>query len=105
MYQQKFIESGVRALSAESADKAFSILEKENISLILLDILIPKQNGIQILRKLRENPDTKDIKVLAFSNLDDPNVKKQANLYNVIDYLIKTDYTPKQILAKVKKCL
>ena len=105
MYEQKLSENNINTFSAESADNAFAILEKENIDLVLLDILLPKQNGIQILKKIRENPKIKNVKVIAFSNLDDPNIKRQAKTYNVIDYLIKTDFTPKEIMQRIKQYL
>jgi DNA-binding NarL/FixJ family response regulator len=68
----------------------------------VLDILLPRENGIFFLEKLREIPETAMLPVLAFSNYDDPATKQRAIDLGVLDYLLKTDYTPKDIIRKIK---
>jgi len=104
MYVQKFKENGFEVKSVETEKETFKVLETFLPDLILLDILLPEKDGVQILKKLKQG-ETKNIKVLAFSNLDDPHVKKEVKKYKAEGYLIKTDFTPKEIVEKVKKYL
>ena len=102
MYRDKFILAGFEIILAVSAEEGHEFLLKEKPDLILLDILLPRENGITFLTKLRKNPETSLIPVIAFSNFDDPLTKKEALDLGAKDYLIKTAYTPEQIIKKVK---
>jgi len=107
MYEQKFSQSGLKIVSAEDGEQGFVVAKNEKPNLILLDMLMPKQGGLDFLRKLRANPDKQLAKttVIAFSNLDEPNTKKEAAKLNVAEYIIKTNFTPKQVVRKVEKYL
>ena len=80
----------------------FAVAKQEKPDLVILDILLPKGNGISFLKALRNDPETADIPVVAFSNYDDPPTKKEAFDLGVKDYLIKTAYTPQGIIDKIK---
>jgi DNA-binding NarL/FixJ family response regulator len=71
----------------------------------LLDILLPKENGITFLKKIKEIRGVSEIPIVAFSNYDEPKTKKEAFALGVKAYLIKTQYTPKEILEEIKKFL
>ena len=73
--------------------------------MILLDILLPRENGAYLLRKLKENKELAEIPVVAFSNYDEPKTKKETLELGAKDYLIKTQYTPQELLEKIKKFL
>lgn len=105
MYAQKFSRAGLKVLSAVDAKEGLEITKKEKPDLILLDILLPKENGIFFLKKLREDPEIAQSEVVAFSNFDDPEAREEAEKLGVKSYLIKTDYTPREIVEKVKEYL
>lgn len=73
--------------------------------MIILDILLPRENGIIFLTWLRKDPEISSIPVVAFSNYDDFLTQKQATELGVKDYLIKTNYTPQEIVEKIKEYL
>ena len=102
MYRKKLSEAGFKVISVFESKKALVLTKKEKPDLVLLDILLPKENGIFFLEQLRKDPKIASILVVAFSNYDDPETKKQAFKLGVKDYLIKTDYTPKEIVEKIK---
>jgi DNA-binding response OmpR family regulator len=102
MYHDRFVQAGFKIVMAYSAEEGIETALKEKPDLILLDILLPRENGIGFLGKLRQNPQTASIKVVAFSNYDDPDTKKEALEFGVKEYLIKTNYTPQEIIEKVK---
>ena len=105
MYQDKFTQSGYEVSLAFNSEEGLTLAKKERPDLILLDILLPKENGIQFLNWLRKDPEISSMPVVAFSNYDDPETKKEAFQLGVKDYLIKTNYTPQQIVEKIKSYL
>jgi len=105
MYLEKFGSKDITVLSAKSAEQAFVIAKKEKPDLILLDILLPMENGIDLLEKIRKDETIKNTKVLTFSNYDDMETKKRALELGSIDYLIKTNYTPNQVFKIIQNIL
>jgi DNA-binding response OmpR family regulator len=101
MYRDKFERSGFSVYSAFDVEEALKSVTKIKPSLILLDILLPRENGIVFLRKAKLNSKISSIPIIAFSNFDDPQTRKEAYSLGAKDYLIKTDYTPKEIVDKI----
>jgi response regulator of citrate/malate metabolism len=81
------------------------LLKKQRPDLIILDILLPQENGIIFLQKMRKNSKTADIPVFAFSNYDDKETMDAALKLGVLDYLLKANHTPEQIVKKIKEYL
>ncbi len=105
MYYDKFIQAGFEVILAHSAEEGIEVVSKEKPDLILLDILLPRANGVSFLAKLRKIPEFSSIPVVVFSNFDDPETKKKALQLGIKEYLIKTNFTPQEIVEKVKSYL
>jgi DNA-binding response OmpR family regulator len=105
MYAEKFSRAGFKVILAQDSQQGLKLAKKEKPDLILLDILLPKENGIFFLKQMRKDPQIAECEVVAFSNYDDPQTKKEAKELGVKGYLIKTNYTPKEIVEKVKEYL
>jgi len=105
MYTEKFQQAGFLVVSAPEAEDGLEVAKKEKPDLIILDILLPKGDGISFLQKMREEPDLSMTPVVVFSNFDDPTTKKAAFRLGVKDYLIKTNHTPGEIIEKIKTVL
>ena len=105
MYQDKFIKAGFETVLIDTAEEGIQAVSKENPDLILLDILLPRANGISFLEQIKKNKKLASIPVVAFSNYDDPDTKVEAYRLGVKDYLIKTNYTPGEVVKKVKQLL
>jgi len=104
MYKEKLEKEGFEVFLASEIGEGIEIAKKERPDLILLDILLPRENGISFLEKIKKE-EIKDIPVVAFSNYDDPGTKKRAFELGVKEYLIKTNYTPGEIVEKIKNYL
>lgn len=85
--------------------EGLEIAKKERPDLIILDILLPRENGIVFLNWLRKDAKISSIPVVAFSNYDDPATKREAAKLGVKEYLLKTNYTPQEIVEKIKEYL
>jgi two-component system alkaline phosphatase synthesis response regulator PhoP len=105
MYREKLEMEGFKVSLAFDVKEGVEMAKKERPDLILLDILLPVENGISFLRKQKEDKEISKIPVIAFSNYDDPRTKKEAMELGVKEYLIKTNYTPSEIIEKIKKYL
>ncbi len=79
--------------------------KEEMPDLILLDLMIPKVNGFEVLRCLKENPLTKPIPVVVFSNLSQDTDRDQVLKLGAVDFVIKSDISVEQILGIVAKYL
>lgn len=85
----------------EGLDKARSMDPKPTI--ILLDVMMPKMNGMQVLEKLKLDPELKKIPVVMLSNLAGENDIETALSKGAVKYIIKSEYDPKQITDMVKE--
>ncbi|HQB85272.1 MAG TPA: response regulator transcription factor [Candidatus Pacearchaeota archaeon] len=103
MYKEKMEMAGFEVIQAFDAEEALKKIEGTNPDIILLDILLPRQSGMYFLERIREKEEFKETPVIAFSNFDDSETRKMAFDLGAKDYLIKTNYTPQEILDKVKK--
>lgn len=105
MYKDKFEEAGYPTDVMFSAEEAFEYLKTEKPDLILLDILLPRKNGVAFLEIIKEIPELSEVPVVALSNYDDPETKKKAFDLGIKEYLLKTQYTPQELLSQIKKYL
>ncbi len=105
MYMDKFSEAKFEVISAFNAESGLKIAQKEKPDLIVLDIILPKSDGISFLEDLRKNKETSSMLVVVLSNYDDPKARKEARRLGAMDYLIKTDFTPTELTKKIKEYL
>ena len=105
MYEEVFEREGFYVKTAGSGQEALDIAKKSKPDFVLLDILLPEQNGLYFLEQKKKDPELADIPVIAFSNFDDPHIKADAQRLGAKDYLIKTNYTPQEVVKKVQEYL
>ncbi len=103
MYSAKLEIEGFKIISATDGEKAVRLAKKEMPNLILLDLVLPKKDGFEILKELKDDPDTKDIPVIVLTNLGQKeNIDKCYSL-GAGDYLIKAHFIPSEVISKIKK--
>lgn len=73
--------------------------------LILLDLLMPKMDGMEVLQKLKADSETRDIPVVILTNLSDYEKISEALSLGAMDYLVKANYKLEDLLDKVKTVL
>ena len=71
--------------------------------IILLDIMLPKMDGFEVLEQLKDNVKTKKIPVIILSNLSQKKDKETADLLGAVDFLVKTDVSLDTIIDKVNQ--
>ena len=100
---QKLRESGLSVLHAGDAQTALIKIREEKPDLILLDLVLPGMSGFDILREVKENTETANIVVIILSNLGQKEDLERATALGADDFLIKANFTPSEIAAKVQK--
>lgn len=105
MYDTKLNEEGFEVVSALDGETGERTIKNEAPDVILLDILLPKKDGFEVLKSIREDSKTKDIPVILLTNLGqkedvDKGLKLGAN-----DYLIKAHFTPTEVVSKIRELL
>jgi len=79
--------------------------QTEKLDLIILDLILPKVDGFEVLEKLKDNSKTKAVPVLILTNLESMEDVKKTLQGGAISYLIKEQYTLDEVLQKVKQVI
>lgn len=92
---------GITVVAAEDGERALELVRAERPDLILLDLLMPKMTGIEVLRALKADPATRDIPVLILSNSSRELEMQNAQSLGVVDYLIKANLSLQELADRV----
>ena len=91
--------------SALDGEVGLRLARTKKPDLILLDLILPKINGFDVLKQLKEDPDTKEIPVIVLTNLEGmQDIEKVIGL-GATTYLIKANYSLVEVMEKIKKAL
>jgi CheY-like chemotaxis protein len=105
LYKRQLDMDGLPTDAFGTGREGLDAVKKTPYNLILLDIMLPDLNGLQILKEVKNNPQTKAIPVVLLTNLGQDTVIKEGFELGAEGYLIKSSYTPNQIVQEVRKVL
>lgn len=105
MYLQKFAREGYKVVHALDGEEGIKQIRATKPNLVLLDIMMPKKSGIEVLEDLRGSPDTKDVKVILLSNVGDQEYIDKAMTMGALGYLLKSNYTPSEVVGQIEELL
>jgi len=105
LLNRKLSQENFKISTTTNVDEARNILEKESVSLILLDVVLPGTDGITFLTELKKNPKHKGIPIIITSNLGQEEEIERGLQEGAADYLVKANTTPGEITDKVKEIL
>lgn len=105
LYTRQLTKAGFEVKTAVDGTSGLNALKSETFDLLLLDIMLPGMNGLQLLREFRtQNPKSPMITIL-LTNLGQEAVIKEGFELGAQAYLIKASYTPDQVVTEVKNAL
>lgn len=105
MYVAKLDLEDFTVSHANDGEKGLKLAMEEKPDIILLDIILPKMSGFDVLKDLKVDPQTKDIPVVLLTNLGQrDDVQKGLDL-GAADYLIKAHFMPSEVVEKIKKII
>ena len=99
--ERKFSNKNYKVFKAMRVDDARSILEKEDIDIVLLDIVLPDTNGLAFLKELKESKKWGRIPVIIISNLGQRDEIKEGIKMGAEDYIVKAETVPNEIFLRV----
>jgi|SRR3989344_4058546 len=105
MYQTKFSAEGFQVFTATDGEIGLQLAKAQKPDIIVLDIMMPKLDGIEVLRFIRQDPLLKNIPVLMLSNLSELAKQKEAMELGAREFLVKANLTPTEVVTKIKQHL
>lgn len=103
--REKCTAEGFTVLSAENGITGLHMAMQEHPDLILLDIIMPRMDGLEMLEELRKDTWGATAKVIMLTNLNDDEKVAKAAAFNVFDYLVKADWNIADVVDKIKQTL
>lgn len=102
-YQTKFSKEGVDVWVASDGKDAVGMLEKDPPAVVLLDLMLPRMSGFDVLETIRKNAAWKKVPVLILSNLGQDTDIERGKSLGATDYIVKANVKINDVVAKVKK--
>jgi len=103
--EKKLAQQGYEVLVAQDGDEGIRKIKEGKPDLILLDIIMPKKDGFEVLAEKAQDEEISDIPVIIISNSGQPVEIDKALRMGVKDYLVKTEFDPEEVIVKVVKIL
>lgn len=105
MYSAKFELEGFNVISASDGEEGWHKAVTEEPNVILLDLILPKMNGFDVLEKIKVDSRAKDTPVILLTNLNQKDDIDRGLALGAADFLIKAHYMPSEVVDKIKKLL
>jgi len=105
LIQKKLLQEGYQVDIAKDGEEGLEKIREEKPDLILLDIVMPKMGGFEVMEEIKKDKELKGIPIIIISNSGQPVELSRAKELGVVDWLIKTDFDPSEVVEKVKKQL
>jgi DNA-binding NtrC family response regulator len=104
-YVYALTRAGFQVSEAGDGAQAIAMVESARPDVVVLDMLMPGLSGLDFLRQTQITSRFPQTKVIAFSNVDSPRVVQDARKLGVVEYVMKVDMTPHQMIDIIKKYL
>jgi len=105
VYSTKLLEMGHEVQIAQNGEEGLVLIEKSKPDLVLLDILMPVMGGIELLEELKKKVEWKNIPIILLTNVGEKESIQKARNLGVQDYLIKSHFTPAEVIEKIESIL
>jgi len=105
LYETAFKFDGYEVATAADGEEGLAKIASFEPTLVLLDIMMPKKNGLEVLEAMKADEKTKQIPVIILTNLSEHSDAEAALSRGAVKYIVKAEHTPKQITELVKEIL
>ena len=96
-------QQGYEVLSALNGEIGLKLAQSKKPDLILLDLILPKIHGFDVLKKIKDNPETREIPVIVLTNLESIEDIKKAMELGATTYLVKANYSLEELTIKINQ--
>jgi DNA-binding response OmpR family regulator len=101
MYRLALVASGRDVVVGRDGEEGLAMASDENPDFIVLDLRLPKLDGLEVLARLRRNDKTKDIPVIILSNVGDPRMLEGVSRLGVVEFMVKAHTTPAELSLRI----
>lgn len=105
MYSAKLTASGYDVKTAENGELGLALINEFHPDVVLLDLMMPVMNGLEVLQKLKDDPELTRAKIVVLSNMGDTETTAKIAGFKVDDRIVKAELTPAQVELRVKALL
>ena len=105
LYATKLKLENYEVALATDGEKGLKMIKEKKPDLILLDIILPKMDGFEILKAIKNEKELKDIPVILLTNLSQKDEVKKGLDLGANDYLIKAHFMPSEVVKKIKQTI
>ena len=98
-------KEGMSVGLAKDGEEAIAFLRANKFDFILLDIILPKKSGFELLEEIRQDPELEKVQVIIISNLGQPEDVARGQKLGAIEYFIKTKTSIDELMLKIKQIL
>jgi len=98
-------DEGYEIISALDGEIGLKLAKTKKPDLILLDLILPKIHGFDVLKQLKDDPETKEIPIIVLTNLEGIGDVDKAIELGATTYLVKAQYSLEEVIEKIKKTL
>ena len=103
LLQRKLTQDGYEVSVARNGEDGLKLMREARPDLVLLDIIMPRKGGFEVMEEMQKDRDLKGIPVIVISNSGQPVEIDKAQKLGARDWLIKTEFDPQEVVDKVKK--
>lgn len=101
MYGRKFLDHGCIVHGAQRAAEGLADAKRLRPDMIVLDVMLPDEDGLSLLKKLKRTKETASLKVCLLTNVAEPAYREQALILGAAAYLVKAYYDPGEVVEQV----
>ncbi|MBU1015094.1 response regulator transcription factor [Patescibacteria group bacterium] len=99
---KKLSEGGYDVTVAGDGEEGIVKAKMQNPDIVLLDMMLPRMNGLEVLQEMRDDADLRDTPVIIISNSGQPVEIEAVRKLGAKDWLVKTNFDPGEVLEKVR---
>jgi len=100
---KKLTALNYRVYVAEDGEAGYGAIQEIKPDLVLLDMMLPKKEGMEVLEDIRSNPSIASTPVIVISNSGQPVEVERAKELGAVDWLVKANFDPQEVIDKVQQ--
>jgi len=105
MYEERLKREGFSIVQATNGEEAIKKAKEKKPAVVLLDIMMPKVNGFDVLKNFRGDSELKEVPIIVLTALIQDVDRAQGKKLGATDYIVKSETMPGEVIAKIKKVL
>ncbi len=105
MYEERLKTEGFEIVQATNGSEAIQRAKEKKPAIVLLDIMMPKVNGFDVLKMMRADKELKDVPIIVLTALIQDVDRAQGKKLGATDYIVKSETMPGEVIVKIKKAL